>query len=77
MDNQIGSAAVVDDFYDLLSKKIASTNEQLRQVRQTIDQSQSEIARLTQRASTMSAQLQKSIDWNDRLFGGLEGILRI
>lgn len=59
MDNQISSAAVVDDFYDLLSKKIASTNEQLRQVRQTIDQSQTEIARLTQRASTMSAQLQK------------------
>jgi len=59
MENQISSTAIVDDFYDLLSKKIASTSEQLRQVRQTIDQSQTEIARLTQRASTMSAQLQK------------------
>ena len=59
MDNQINSTALVDEFYALLNKKIASTSEQLQQVRQTIEQSQTEIARLTQRTSTISAQLQK------------------
>lgn len=59
MDNQIGSAAIVDDFDDLLNKKMISTSEQLRQVKLTIEQSQSEINRLTQKTSQISAQLQR------------------
>lgn len=59
MDHQIHSNAKPDDFYDVLNKKMASTNEKLRQVKQTIEQSQSEISRLTQKASLVTAQLQK------------------
>jgi two-component system sensor histidine kinase DegS len=60
MDNQIiNQKSTADDFYELLNKKITSVNESLKRVNSTIEQSQNEISRLTQKASLVTAQLQK------------------
>ncbi len=58
MDRQINSQATVDEFYDVLNRKIAVANEKIREVSATIDQSQNEISRLTQKASLVTAHLQ-------------------
>jgi uncharacterized coiled-coil protein SlyX len=59
MDTQFNSRIKSEDFYDLLNKKLFDLNDKLKQVRLTIDQSQAEISRLTQKASITTAQIQR------------------
>lgn len=67
METQINQLAASDDFYDVLNRKIASANEKIRQLSVTIDQSQSEISRLTQKASLVTAHLQDCQDNLEKL----------
>lgn len=48
-----------DDFHDLLERKIANANDAVKLLSSNIEQSKSEISRLTQRASVITANLQK------------------
>ncbi|HOV05657.1 MAG TPA: histidine kinase [Anaerolineaceae bacterium] len=59
MDTQFNSRIKSEDFYDLLNKRLFDLNDKLKQVRLTIDQSQAEISRLTQKASITTAQIQR------------------
>lgn len=59
MLNQNTPKSSGDDFYDLLERKIANANSAIKLLSTTIEQSKSEISRLTQRASLITANLQK------------------
>jgi two-component system sensor histidine kinase DegS len=59
MLNQNTPKSSGDDFYDLLERKIAIANAAIKQLSSTVEQSKSEISRLTQRASLITANLQK------------------
>lgn len=59
MEKQIDPNTMADDFYDTLNRKIASAREKAKLLNVTIEQSQSEITRLTQKSLQVTAQLQK------------------
>jgi two-component system sensor histidine kinase DegS len=59
MLNQITPKSSGDDFYGLLERKITNANTEIKQLSSTIEQSKSEISRLTQRAALVTANLQK------------------
>lgn len=59
MLNQNTPNSFADDFYEQLNEKIETANRNLLQLSSTIEQSKSEIARLTQKASLVSTNLQK------------------
>lgn len=63
MENQLyGISDHSNDFDAEIENQLKLTNERLYQVIQTIEQSQGEINRLTQRASLITSQLQKLTD---------------
>ncbi len=63
MDNQMhGISDRTNDFDGEIERQLGLTNDRLKQVLQTIEQSQGEINRLTQRASLITSQLQKITD---------------
>ena len=59
MLNQNTFKSNADDFNSVLNGKIAAANEAINKLNLTIEQSKSEISRLTQKASLVSANLQK------------------
>lgn len=59
MFNQNTPKSSGDDFYDLMERKIFNANSEVKQLSSTIEQSKSEISRLTQKASLITANLQK------------------
>lgn len=67
MDNpnlENGEGAI--DFLEEIEKQLDSTNQLIKEVTQTLEQSQTEINRLTQRASMVTSQLQKVTDTLER-----------
>jgi two-component system sensor histidine kinase DegS len=59
MENQMNSKVKSEDFYETLNNKLLTSNEKLKQVKSTIEQSQSELARLAQKTSLVTSQLQR------------------
>lgn len=59
MENQNTPKPKVNEYYDTLNFKIADASQKIKLLNETIEQSQTEISRLTQKASIITAQLQK------------------
>ena len=57
--NQTNPKTNADDFLNALNSKILNATDSIRQLNATIEQSKSEISRLTQKASLVTANLQK------------------
>ncbi len=63
MDNHLHGKQDQDtDFFSEIDRQLESTNERLKEIEITFEQSQGEINRLTQRASLVTSQLQKVVD---------------
>ena len=59
MEDQVNPKPKVNEYYETLNLKIAVANQKIKLLNETIEQSQTEISRLTQKASIVTAQLQK------------------